>query len=208
MISIGRLKHALGYLKLYYYGYSNGKFEHYGKNTIIVKPFLCTNPSKVYIGNDVIINCGCIILNQTARVIFKDHVIVSNNFLISTGNHVSKLGMWQNDTSMHIPQTDKDVIIENDVWIGANVTLLTGVHIGRGCIIGAGAVCRSDIPPYSVVMGNPAKIIRFKFTPNEILEHEKILYSEEERIPIELLNENYNKYYLSRITDIKKYKSI
>ena len=56
-----------------------------------------------------------------------------------------------------------DTIIGNDVWIGQNVTFLPGVHVGDGCIIGANAVVASDIPPYSVVAGNPARVIRKRF---------------------------------------------
>ena len=56
-----------------------------------------------------------------------------------------------------------DTVIGNDVWIGQNVTFLPGVHVGDGCIIGANAVVASDIPPYSVVVGNPAKVIRKRF---------------------------------------------
>ena len=56
-----------------------------------------------------------------------------------------------------------DTVIGNDVWIGQNVTFLPGVHVGDGCIIGANAVVASDIPPYSVVVGNPAKVLRKRF---------------------------------------------
>ena len=62
-----------------------------------------------------------------------------------------------------------DTVIGNDVWIGQNVTFLPGVHVGDGCIIGANAVVASDIPPYSVVVGNPAKVIRKRFD-NEMIE--------------------------------------
>ena len=56
-----------------------------------------------------------------------------------------------------------DTVIGNDVWIGQNVTFLPGVYVGDGCIIGANAVVASNIPPYSVVVGNPAKVIRKRF---------------------------------------------
>ena len=56
-----------------------------------------------------------------------------------------------------------DTVIGNDVWIGQNVTFLPGVHVGDGCIIGANAVVASDIPPYSIVVGNPARVIRKRF---------------------------------------------
>ena len=56
-----------------------------------------------------------------------------------------------------------DTIIGNDAWIGQNATILPGVHIGDGVIIGANSVVGSDIPPYSIAVGNPARIIRQRF---------------------------------------------
>jgi virginiamycin A acetyltransferase len=54
----------------------------------------------------------------------------------------------------------KEVVIEDDVWLGYNVTVLPGVTIGQGSVIGAGSVVTSDIPPYTVAVGNPAKVIK------------------------------------------------
>ena len=56
-----------------------------------------------------------------------------------------------------------DTIIGNDVWIGQNVTILPGVHIGDGAIIGSNSVVGSDVAPYTIVAGNPAKVIRKRF---------------------------------------------
>ena len=56
-----------------------------------------------------------------------------------------------------------DTVIGNDVWIGQNVTIMPGVHIGDGAIIGANATVASDIPPFSIAVGNPAKVIRRRF---------------------------------------------
>ena len=56
-----------------------------------------------------------------------------------------------------------DTVIANDVWIGQNAVILPGVHIGDGAIIGANAVVASDIPPYSVAVGNPARIVKKRF---------------------------------------------
>ena len=67
-----------------------------------------------------------------------------------------------------------DTVIGNDVWIGQNATFLPGVHVGDGCIIGANAVVASDIPPYSVVVGNPAKVIRKRFDDEMIKLLEKL----------------------------------
>lgn len=56
-----------------------------------------------------------------------------------------------------------DTVIENDVWIGQNAVILPGVHIGNGAIIGANSVVGSDIEPYTIVVGNPAKLLRKRF---------------------------------------------
>lgn len=56
-----------------------------------------------------------------------------------------------------------DTVIGNDVWIGQNVTIMPGVHIGNGAIIGANAVVASDVPPYSIAVGNPARVIKKRF---------------------------------------------
>lgn len=62
----------------------------------------------------------------------------------------------------------KLVVIGNDVWIGARATLLDGVAIGNGAVVGAGAVVTKDVPPYAVVGGVPARVIRYRFTPEQI----------------------------------------
>lgn len=67
-----------------------------------------------------------------------------------------------------------DTVIGNDVWIGQNVTFLPGVNVGDGCIVGANAVVASDIPPYSIVVGNPARIIRKRFDDETIELLEKL----------------------------------
>ena len=61
-----------------------------------------------------------------------------------------------------------DTIIGNDVWIGQNATILPGVHIGDGAIIGANSVVSKDVPPYAVVVGNPAVVKKYRFDDETI----------------------------------------
>lgn len=71
------------------------------------------------------------------------------------------------DCAKHIsghPSSKGDVIIGNDVWIGAGVTILSGVNIGNGAVVGACSVVVKDVPPYGIVAGNPAKLVRFRFS--------------------------------------------
>ena len=72
---------------------------------------------------------------------------------------------------------DRDrIVIEDDVWIGHGAIVLTGLVVGRGSIVAAGAVVIRDIPRYSIVAGNPAKIVGERFTSEEIGRHEQQLY--------------------------------
>ena len=76
-----------------------------------------------------------------------------------------------------LPEHDAPVIIEDDVWCGANVTILKGVTIGRGSVVAAGSVVTKSCAPYSIIGGVPAKLIKMRFTPEQIVEHERLLAS-------------------------------
>ncbi len=81
---------------------------------------------------------------------------------------------------------DQPVTIEDDVWVGANVTILKGVTIGRGSVVAAGAVVTRSCPPYSIIGGVPARVLRMRFTEEEICRHECVLNqsrTDPERIP-------------------------
>lgn len=97
---------------------------------------------------------------------------------IITGDHrtdvVGKYMIEIKDTEK-MPENDMDVVIEDDVWLGANSVILKGVTIGRGSVIASGAVATKSVPPYSIVGGVPAKVLKARFTEQEIEQHEAIL---------------------------------
>lgn len=66
------------------------------------------------------------------------------------------------------PATKGDIIVSNDVWFGYNSIVLSGVKIGNGVVIGAGSVITKDIPDYAIVAGNPARIVKMRFSDEEI----------------------------------------
>lgn len=68
---------------------------------------------------------------------------------------------------LKFPKT-RQAIIGNDVWIGAHATIVNGVRIGTGAVIGAGAVITKDVPPYAIVVGNPARVVKYRFSENII----------------------------------------
>ena len=96
------------------------------------------------------------------------------NLTIITGDHRYMVGYFIDEIKDEdkLPENDQDVIIEEDVWCGANVTIMKGVTIGRGSIVAAGSVVTKSCPPYSIIGGVPAKVLKQKFSPSEIVEHE------------------------------------
>ena len=82
---------------------------------------------------------------------------------VSTFPFYTLEGWEQNPPSQNDLPLKGDTIIGNDVWIGQNATILPGVHIGNGAIIGANSVVGSDVLPYTIVVGNPARVIRKRF---------------------------------------------
>lgn len=93
-----------------------------------------------------------------------------------------------------MPENDAPVIIGDDVWTGSNITILKGVTIGRGSVVAAGAVVNKSCPPYSIIGGVPAKVLKFRFTIDEVLEHERKLYPEDKRFTREELTEQRKAY--------------
>ncbi len=84
------------------------------------------------------------------------------------------------------------IIIGNDVWLGANVIVVDGVKIGDGAVVAAGSVVTKDIPPYAIVGGVPAKIIKYRFEKEEI---EKLLQLKWWDMDVEYLKENFIKFH-------------
>lgn len=153
-----------------------------GKNVVILYPNRLSK--RIFIGNDVnIYEHGQFIIGPGGKFIMKDRSGCAQHLTVITGKHGHIVGKWNKDITMNrLDDTETTITVEEDVRIGANVTLLAGVTLGRGCRIGAGSVVTKDVAPYSIAAGNPARHLRFIFTPEEIVEHEKKLYKEEDRL--------------------------
>ncbi len=173
------------------------------------QPILIKGAKNVYIYENSVILGHAKILTTLAKFIMKKNSGAAEGLTVVTGNHQSFPGRWFRDVEddEKDAKMDKDVIVEEDVWIGTNVTLLSGVHVGRGAEIGSGSVCRGNIPPYAIVTGNPAKIIGYRFTPEQVEEHEKALYPENDRTDMKKLIKNYNRYFDNR-EEVAKHLSL
>jgi acetyltransferase-like isoleucine patch superfamily enzyme len=112
----------------------------------------------VIIGSQTLIGMGNVIIGP---VTIGSEVIFAQNIVVSGLNH--------NYENIHLSIQKQNVstapiVINDECWIGANVVVTAGVEIGKHCVVAAGSVVTKDIPPYSVVVGNPARIIkRFDF---------------------------------------------
>ena len=181
----------------YFRDCKRSRFGYIADDVTLMPPLRIANPKNVFLyGDNGLRNADIMTVN--AKFIMKPHSGAAEGLRVTTGNHAMILGrFYRTITEAEKPKgLDKDVIVESDVWIGRNVTILAGVTIGRGCTIGACSLVNKSTPPYCIVVGVPAKPIKLKWTIDEILEHEKALYAEEERYTREQLEDIYSKYKL------------
>lgn len=168
---------------------TRSSFHSFGKNSLITYPFIIQGEKNIYIDDHVSIRAYATLSAINAKICIKKGTAVAPYLYISTGNHRMIPGRF----FISIADSEKgqgydgDVVVNEDVWIASRVTILKGVTIGRGSIIAAGAVVSRDVMPYSVVGGVPARFIKFKWTLNQVLEHEKKLYPVAERFSREEL---------------------
>ncbi|MBI1287882.1 MAG: acyltransferase [Flavobacteriales bacterium] len=125
-----------------------------GSNAYFEENVYIGSPGKVLIGIDCQINENVFI--QSAEI--GDHVMIAPGVaIISTSHDYQRVDI---PMALQGKLQERKVIVENDVWIGRNAIIMPGLKIGRGSIIGAGAVVTKNVEPFSVVGGVPAKTIR------------------------------------------------
>lgn len=122
--------------------------------------------------------------------------VISSGCTIVASSHVLTVGVpFYVSTQYHINDIDSKVIIKEDVWVGAACVLLPGCTIGRGAVVGAGCIVKKNVPPYAVVVGVPAKVIASKFTKEQIIAHERILYPVELRMSENQIDNLFEEFF-------------
>lgn len=129
-----------------------------GERELITPPFYCDQGENVHIGRQFYSNYNCILLDGE-RIDIGDRVLFGPNVTVCTFRHpIHPDERYGPDGSTTI--TLEPVVIEDDVWIGANCFIGPGVRIGHGSVVGAGSVVLKSIPPMSVAAGVPCRTIR------------------------------------------------
>ncbi len=141
--------------KIVFIKFGHGSFIDYGTYV--------RYPSKIIIGNNVSINRGCKIIasriaNSNCKIIFHNNIAV--------GPGVYFLGAGHNYHELSIPEICKDIIVHDNVWIGARSTIMHGVVIGEGAVVAAGSLVVKDVPSWSVVAGTPARKVKERIIDN------------------------------------------
>ncbi len=116
-----------------------------------------TSEGDVTMGNNCAINSFTMIAGRNKPIAIGNHVRIGSHVCIVAGNH-----KFDDPNTLIVEQSivDLGITIEDDVWLGSSSVVVDGVRIGRGSVIGAGSVVTKDIPPFSIAVGNPARVIR------------------------------------------------
>ena len=136
-------------------------FAGMGENVRVNSPFFIDFGCHTYIGEDTVVNLNCTFLDA-AEIRIGNRVLIGPDVKIYTTFHPDSCSeRFQTSQQGNYFLTQAEAItIGDDTWIGGNVTILPGVHIGRNVVIGAGSVVTKDIPDSVIAFGNPCKVVR------------------------------------------------
>ena len=168
-----------------------------GSNSILENPVNFETPKNVFLYENARIRDNVRIINSPKeKVIVKKFSVVASGVTIITNSHRKTVSIPQFLLgASHVNDISNDIVIEEDVWVGADAILLPGAQLSRGCVIAAGAIVSKPVPPYAVVAGCPAKIIAVVFSIEDILKHEQTLYKDEERMSYYDLKKIFDEHY-------------
>lgn len=139
-------------------------------------------PYNVSIGHHVYINKNCDIITTGSEVEIGNYVMIGPNVTFVAQNH--DVSDWKKPMIFGDAYNRGDIKVKNDVWIGANSTILSGVTINKGAVIAAGAVVTKDVPSFAVVGGVPAIKIKDRISSHEINKARKVTFRHFEQKPV------------------------
>lgn len=150
-----------------------------GCDVTINKGTLFTGTRRMNFGSHIYVGPNCTFYSTSADLTINDYVTFGPGVVIMTGNHrTDEIGEYIYNVKTKKPENDQPVTIESDVWVGANAVILKGVTVSKGCVIGAGSVVTKDTVPYGIYGGIPARLLKMRFTEEQIIEHQEKLKEE------------------------------
>lgn len=173
-------------------------FGSYGKN-FWFDPDGQYTFQNIYIGENVSLGLRPTLVAALSSIRIGNNVMFGPEVTIRGGNHRTDIvGRFMTDVGPQDKRLgdDQGVIIEDDVWIGTRAIILHGVRVGRGAIVAAGAVVTRSVPPYAIVAGVPASVLKFRWDVQQILHHEALLYPIEKRLKKEDLDHYQNHFHM------------
>ncbi len=150
------------------------KLKHLGECSRIYFAHII-EPYNVSIGHHVYINKNCDIITTGSKVSIGNYVMIGPNTTFVAQDH--EVSNWEEPMIFGEEYRKRNIIVQDDVWIGANVTILAGVTIYRGAVVAAGAVVTKDVPAYSIVGGVPAKRLKNRISARLIKKALKVDFS-------------------------------
>lgn len=126
--------------------------KEYDESTVILPPFYVDYGKNITLGKNVWIQQGCTFMDR-GGITIGDNVFIAPKVNLVTLNHSL-------DPALRSATVAKPIVIEDGVWIGIGATILQGVTIGKNSVVGGNSVVTRDVPPNTVVAGNPAKIVK------------------------------------------------
>lgn len=126
--------------------------EPVDESLITLTPLIVDGGLNLHFGKNVFINAGCSFQDQ-GGIWIGDNALIGHNAVFATLNH-------DEDPRRRGILHPKPIVVEKDVWIGSNCTILGGVTIGEGAIVAAGSVVTRDVPTFTIVAGVPARVVR------------------------------------------------
>lgn len=128
-----------------------------GENSRINLGVIINNPKNITIGNNTYINGGVFTVGDNSCIVIGNNCLISYNVHVRTKTHKY---IDKNILIRKQGELEKDIVIEDDVWIGYGAQIMPGVTLHKGCVVGAGAVVTKDVAEYTVVGAVPAKVIK------------------------------------------------
>lgn len=156
------------------------KNEH--NNTILEYPYSFSD--HITVGKGTYGPISAIIASPNNYLKIGNYCSIASNvsFIVSGEHTINRISTYPfkifiTNEEVYDASSKGDIVVGDDVWIGFGATILSGVHIGQGAVVAAGAVVTKDVPPYAIVGGVPAKVVKYRFDPEIIEELLKIDYS-------------------------------